>query len=355
MFQQFNIAKKNYAWVLLIVLFDFVFYLFVQLVTAPVDALGRPEIVIHPEAIAFGGLTSFVSLFTIHFVKKRLGTSPSSILTKYIRILVLSLLLYAGIVAAFMFGAEYLMGQQRGIGYIIGNALILMFHHFIVGNAFIAYLYLKESARLKEELIVAEKLKTELELKALQQQMSPHFLFNNLNTLSSLIDPAQEDAATFTKSLASIYRYFTKNASEELVSLQDELRFIEDYFDLMAHRFGEAYQLNIELEQADLPRALLVPMSLQLVVENAIKHNSGDRQNPLVIHLQIKEQQLIVKNDLRKKNRPSDAMESGTGLKNLNERCRLVIGKSVEYYTDANQFVVALPLINQISHESTDH
>ncbi|MCE7990973.1 MAG: histidine kinase [Roseivirga sp.] len=355
MFQQFKIAKNNYAWVLLIVLFDFVFYLFVQLVTAPTNASGNPDIVIHREAIAFGVLTSFVSLFTIHFVKKRLSTPRSSILTKYIKILVLSLLLYAGIVAAFMLGAEYLMGQQRDIGYVIGNALILMFHHFIVGNAFIAYLYLKESNQLKEALIVSEKLKTELELKALQQQMSPHFLFNNLNTLSSLIDPAQEDATAFTKSLANIYRYFTKNASEDLVSLQDELSFIEDYFDLMTQRFGEAYQLKTNMEQTDLSTILLVPMSLQLVVENAIKHNSGDRQNPLIIHMQIKEDSLIVKNELRKKSSSSTDHESGTGLKNLNDRCKLVIGKNVEYYTDANQFVVKLPLINQISHESTDH
>lgn len=355
MFHQFKIAKKNYAWVLLIVLFDFVFYLFVQLVTAPVDAQGNPQIVIHAEAISFGVLTSFVSLFTIRLVKRQLSNGHSSILTKYIKILVLSLLLYIFIAVAFMFVTEYLLGQRRNLGYFIGNGLILMFHHFIIGNAFIAYLYLKESSQLKEKLIISEKLKTELELRTLQQQMSPHFLFNNLNTLSSLIDPEQQDAVVFTKSMAGIYRYFTKNAGEDLVSLAAELRFIEDYFELITQRLGAAYQLRVEAHNIHTSRVWLVPMSLQLVVENVIKHNSGDRQNPLIIDLKLTEDIVTVKNQLRKKAGSSTETHSGTGLKNLDERSKLVLGKGICYYTKSDQFVVELPLIKQTSDDSTDY
>lgn len=350
-----KVGKRSYAWLLLLLLFDLVFYLFVQLATSPTDAQGNRDMAIHWEAIAFGFFTSLVSLYTVHLVKGMLKASQSSILARYIKILVFSLLLYTAIVAVFMFGVEYLLGNQRNLGYVLGNALVLVFHHFIVGNAFIAYLYLKESNTLKEELIVTEKMKAELELKALQQQMSPHFLFNNLNTLTSLIDPTEEDALAFTKSLASIYRYFTKSAGEDLVSLREELSFIEDYFELMTHRFGTAYRLKIETGQTDSKKILLVPMSLQLVVENAIKHNIGDRQNPLLIHMQVTETQVIVKNEIRKKPQPSMEMESGTGLKNLDERCRLVIGHRLHYFMESNQFVVELPLIKQVSDEGIDH
>lgn len=348
-------GKRNYIWLLLLLLFDLVFYLFIQLATSPTDAQGNRDIAIHWEAIAFGFFTSLVSLYTVHLVKGMLKASQGSILARYIRILVFSLFFYVLIVAAFMFGTEYLMGSQRNLGYILGNAIVLIFHHFIVGNAFIAYLYLKESNTLKEELIVTEKMKAELELKALQQQMSPHFLFNNLNTLTSLINPAEEDALTFTKSLASIYRYFTKNAGEDLVSLREELSFIEDYFELMTHRFGSAYRLEIETGTINPTKILLLPMSLQLVVENAIKHNSGDRQNPLLIHMQVTETQVIVKNEIRAKPQPSIETESGTGLKNLDERCRLVIGHGLRHFTKSDHFVVELPLIKQVNDESIDH
>lgn len=355
MFNEVSVARKQYGWILLVVIFDFVFYLFIQLATAPKDVYGNPEIVIHREAIAFGILTSLVSLFTVQFVNKRLHAPQPSILIKYIKMLVLSLLLYAAIVATFMFTTETLLGQQRDMGYVIGNGIILIFHHFIVGNAFIAYLYLKESGKLREELIMAEKTRATLELKALQQQMSPHFLFNNLNTLSSLIDPAQKDATHFANKLANIYRYFTKNAGEDLVTLKEELNFIEDYFELMKQRLGTAYRLEIEQGAVPPSKTWIVPMSLQLVVENVMKHNSGDRQDPLLIHMKITQDQIVVTNELREKSGASGEIKSGTGLRNLDERCQLLTDKNIQYYIRENQFVVVLPLLNQISHESTDH
>lgn len=355
MFNEISVARKQYGWIFLVVIFDFVFYLFVQLATAPRNLDGHPDIVIHREAIAFGILTSFVSLFTVQFVKKRLHRPQPSILIKYIKMLVLSLLLYAAIVAVVMFTTETLLGQQRNIGYVVGNGIILIFHHFIVGNAFIAYLYLKESGKLREELIVAEKTKAVLELKALQQQMSPHFLFNNLNTLSSLIDPGQEEAIHFSNNLANIYRYFTKNAGEDLVTLKQEISFIEAYFDLMTQRLGTAYQFKIKSEDNAHTNQWLVPMSLQLVVENVLKHNSGDRQNPLIIKMEVTQEKIIVTNELRPKGSPAHHTESGTGLKNLDERCRLVTGRSIQFYHQGTNFVVELPLLNQIDDESTDH
>lgn len=348
------IKLRRYWWLLPLFIFDAVYNFFIQLVTSPPTAEGTTNVSIAWEAVGFIFLTSLVSLYCVLLVKRLLRKVHNSILLKYFKILILSLLVFTLIVAVFMITVEYLLGQQRDISYVLGNGLIFMFHHFIVSNAFTAYLYLKESSQLKQQLIVAEKMKTELELKTLQQQMSPHFLFNNLNTLTSLIDPNQKEALDFTKSLSSIYRYFTTNVREDVVSLSEELDFIQHYFELMRHRFGTAYQLKIESIPENASNILLLPMSLQIVIENVFKHNSGDRANPLMIHLDITESELILKNDIRKKASLSKK-RNGTGLKNLDERCQLAFGKGIKYEILSNSFTVKIPLIKRIKDENIDN
>ena len=342
-------------WLLPLTIFDLLYFLLIQLLLLPPESRRLASVQLQWEAIAFMVFAGIVSLYTVVLVKNLLSKKQISIISRYLQILTGSLLVFLLIVSIAMFITEYLLGMQRDINYVIGNAVIFVFHHFIISNVFIAYLYLKETTSLRQSLLQAEKAKAELRLEVLQQQMSPHFLFNNLNTLVSLIDPKDSEVLGFTKSLSSIYRYFTSSMGEDLVPLEKELEFIMHYFELMAHRFGNAYQLNLTDNDLRQSQLLIVPMSLQLVVENAIKHNTGNRDSPLIIQMEVHKSSIIVSNTIRPKTHDRKVEKSGTGLKNLDKRCQLIMDKPLIYGVKGGDFVTQVPLINNVAHESTDH
>ncbi len=346
---------RNYWWLILLFFFDAFYTYFIQLVTSPESTRNTTAISIPWEGTLFLFFTSLISLYCVLLAKRLISKRPQRIAFKYLKILFLSLLIFSAIVASLMVSIEYLLGQQRDIYYVIGNAIIFTFHHFIISNAYTGYLYLKEYNELEQRLTITEKAKTELELKTLRQQMNPHFLFNNLNTLTSLIGPDQHEALDFTKSLSSIYRYFTSSIGDDLVALSDELDFIEHYFELMRHRFGSAYELKTHSPLTNPSEVLVVPMSLQVVIENVIKHNSGDRTKPLIVYLKVTEQEMLVKNEVRAKSLLPHESGSGTGLKNLNERCQLAIGRKLTYGIQGDNFIVKIPLIKRVSDENIDH
>lgn len=350
-----SIQFFQFRWLIPLVIFDILYFLFVQLLILPLEDRKFSNIYIQWEAITFMVFAGIVSLYTVLLARKFLQKYSVGILSKYLMILGLSLVFFIAIVSIVMFTTEYLLGMQRDINYVIGNAVIFIFHHFIISNTFIAYLYLKESGELKNELLLSEKSKADLKLKVLQHQMSPHFLFNNLNTLVSLIKPNEKESLAFTKSLSSIYRYFSTNMKEDVVSLSDELEFIDHYFELMRHRFGTAYHLNVQDNDVATRPLLCVPMCLQLAIENVIKHNSGDRNKPLNIDISISEDEIKVENAIRPKPSTTSKEERGEGLNNLNERCQLIMDKSVRYHQRSNRFTIIIPLIKQIVNESTDH
>jgi len=353
--QKLNFRIQRLWWLFPLIAFDTLYFLLIQLLVLPPESRTLSQITLAWEAIAFMVFAGVVSIYTVVLIKNLLSKRRIGILSRYLQILAGSLLLFLVIVSITMFITEYLLGMKRDLNYVIGNALIFVFHHFIVSNVFIAYLYLKESGQLKQELLMAEKAKAELKLKVLQQQMSPHFLFNNLNTLISLVDPKDKEVLGFTKSLSSIYRYFTSSIGEDLVSLEKELEFIRHYFELIEYRFGPAYQLQLSGHKADHGKLLVVPMCLQLVVENAIKHNIGNRNKPLIISIKVNESSIKVSNLIREKKNQPTAEKSGTGLKNLDERCQLIMGKQVHYGSDGGIFTIQVPFISKVPYESIDH
>ena len=197
-----------------------------------------------------------------------------------------------------------------------------------------------ESDQLKNEQL--ERSRAEAELEALKNQVDPHFIFNSLNTLSYLIDERPAKAKQFNDNLAEVYRYILQNKARDLVMLKEELEFVNHYFLLLKIRFGDAVQLNVSIDENASEQFLIPPISLQVLVENAIKHNEFSKAHPLLIDIHFQNEQLLVKNEIRKKQL---RQSSGIGLRNLDERYKLITTKNIQI-TEANDyFIVQLPVL----------
>jgi two-component system, LytTR family, sensor kinase len=188
-----------------------------------------------------------------------------------------------------------------------------------------------------------ERAKVQAELEVLKSQIDPHFLFNSLNTLSHLIEECPVKARQFNDSMADVYRYILQNKSRDLVLLQEEMDFLTGYFSLLTIRFEKAIGLDIAVPCSLCDQYLIPPISLQLLVENAIKHNEFSDMQPLVIELRVQDEELIVIHEIRKK--PARKTSSRIGLRNLGERYNLVTGRDIQAGEENNTFVVKLPLL----------
>lgn len=189
-----------------------------------------------------------------------------------------------------------------------------------------------ENARQKE-------VNLQTSLMALKSQVAPHFLFNNFSILSDLIDESPSDAHAFLDSLSRVYRYKLVNMNTHLVSLHEELQMLRSYVELIKTRFGKAIQVNFPEERS----GMVPPLALQLLVENALKHNAHSLKNPLVIDIRLCEDYLLVSNKIQPL---SSCIEStGLGLSNLRGRYQLLSKETIEVVDDAQMFTVKIPIL----------
>lgn len=193
---------------------------------------------------------------------------------------------------------------------------------------------LQREHKLREENLIFQN-------QTLKNQVNPHFLFNSLNTLSALIPGRPDQAERFLLKLSSIYRYILENSSKDAVPLESELAFISDYYYLHAIRDDGKIQLTVDAPEAG--KYQILPVSLQILIENAIKHNSATRENPLSISISIENDGIVVKNNLQKM--PVRMRSTGIGLNNLGERIRLSTGKKLVVEETQNEYIVKIPLI----------
>lgn len=198
-----------------------------------------------------------------------------------------------------------------------------------------------ESEMIRSEQLVRAKVEAELE--ALKNQIDPHFIFNSLNTLSHLIEDKPEKAKQFNDNLADVYRYILQNKARGLVLLQEEMDFLRNYFSLLQIRFENAVALRLEVPGNELDQYLIPPISLQILAENAIKHNEFSDAMPLVFSVEMKTGELVVCNRIRRKNlrKPS----SRIGLQNLKERYKLTTGRELIIEDSIEEFKVRLPIL----------
>lgn len=196
----------------------------------------------------------------------------------------------------------------------------------------------------KQSAIAAERFQREsmtATFESLKNQVNPHFLFNSLNALTNLVYEDRDKAVTFIKQLSEVYRYVLDTRDREVVSLQEELKFLDSYIYLQKIRFGE--KLAIDLDLRDI-QSNVAPLALQMLFENAIKHNEISQENPLQISVAVNNGWLVVQNTLRERT-TSGEHSSGVGLENIKKRYQFLSDKPVIVEKSASAFVVKLPLI----------
>lgn len=212
----------------------------------------------------------------------------------------------------------------------------------LIVSAFFFYKIWRQAVD-REQQLREENLK--YKYRTLKTQVNPHFLFNSLNTLSEIIYIDTGKADRYIQKLSGIYRYILDNEETDLIALEEEIRFVKAYFELQKERDGNKIQLEINLLHPEKYR--IIPISLQILIENALKHNSASDKKPLRITVDdTGDSYITVSNNIQKKNILRSS--HGTGLSNLKERVKLIMGKEVIVESTPKLFIVKLP-INKLS------
>jgi two-component sensor histidine kinase len=193
---------------------------------------------------------------------------------------------------------------------------------------------------LEKEMLKRESLHAQLD--ALKTQVNPHFLFNNLNTLSSIIPEDPKKAVDFVQQLAKVYRHILEVKDEQSIDLKEELDVLRAYAFLLKTRFGDNLDITIDVPPEKMQRKI-IPLSLQILMENAIKHNIVSSEKPLKINVFAVNGRLVVSNNLQKKNQVNES--TGIGLENIRNRYKLLGEKKVEVTENGENFTVSIPLI----------
>lgn len=289
----------------------------------------------------FGIITCVFSLFSTVLAWKIISKKNIRKVSKILAAFFLSILIFA-LSHGIYYGLERLIfyGLSSSINMFIGNFVfsVVIFHLYISGLT-LAYFYFRESAKTAIELQQTEKEKELLQHKILQKNLEPHFLFNNLSILSGLVKKEPQQVEGFIDNFSDVYRYYLNHSEKDLVSLKDELVFLEKYISLMKKRFGNAYSFEINANDYS---GYILPCALQLCVENAIKHNRGSEENPLKISVERNGEFIAVKNDFK----PVDYTKgSGLGNQFLEKSYEINFGKKVNFIQTENQYTVEIPVI----------
>lgn len=197
-------------------------------------------------------------------------------------------------------------------------------------------------ASIDAERMKREQMSTKYE--SLKNQVNPHFLFNSLNALTNLVYDNQDMAADFIRKLSKVYRYVLDNQSKEVVNLETELSFVNSYLFLQRIRFDDKLKVNIDVSGHE--QKMIPPIALQMLFENAIKHNTIAEEEPLTIDVYVENTDtLVIKNNLQKKNIPIEE-SAGVGLKNIIARYEFLSQVPVEIIEEKSEFIVKLPLLS---------
>lgn len=234
--------------------------------------------------------------------------------------------------------SEFLMNENPSnyiVALVITVIVSLLIHLVYFYKAY-------QENRVKQEKIIAGNASAQFE--SLKNQLDPHFLFNSLNVLSSLIEENPENAQKFTTSLSKIYRYVLEQRDKELVPVAEELNFAKTYMNLLKMRFENSITFELP-ENFENDEAKVVPLSLQLLLENTIKHNVVSEQKPLHIKIFIVENQLIVENNLQKKE--TLQTRKGVGLQNIVDRYAIITTRNVTIEETNNFFKIKLPILTK--------
>lgn len=263
---------------------------------------------------------------------------------KRVLVSILSIILYTSFVVffldfiydVFVFDKSFsdAIKELNGTSLVSTIFISLGINTFMHGRAFLL--------EWRQMSIDMEKLKTEqvsTQYQSLKNQVNPHFLFNSLNALTSLVYDDQAKAVEFIRKLSQVYRYVLDKKDEELVPIQDEIDFMSNFIFLQKIRFGE--NLSIEISDESVA-GYLPPLALQILVENAIKHNVVSEKYPLTINVKITDDHCYIENSIKEK---LEKDSTGVGLSNLTARYKYLSKKEILIENDGKQFTVKLPIL----------
>jgi two-component system LytT family sensor kinase len=227
----------------------------------------------------------------------------------------------------------------QNFNHLVENSLLFIAPLILIYNIYLFFrLYeqnIIENEQLKKEALVAQ-------FEILKNQISPHFLFNSLNALIALIPKDEMMAVSYTQKLSNVYRRLLDNTGRKTISLSEELVFLVDYIFIFEKRFGTKIAVDMNFPD-DIKQQLVVPFALQMLVENAVKHNTISRDSPLTIRLFIEYDHIVIENNLQVRKAP--VVSTGIGLENIINRYNLLTGKQVVVLNTGTHFRVSLPLI----------
>lgn len=292
--------------------------------------------------IAF--LTWIAHTWTLIFVRKKLDKRYKK-QTQVVYTFVILMLLTMTIVVS----VSWIYHSTHFLGFVLETKTFLILLSFglvmnIIATSFNEGAFIGDDihkASLETERLKREALQRELD--NLKSQVNPHFLFNSLNSLSSLISENPSQAEEYVNEMSKVYRYFLQVNNVKLVTLEEELKFIQAYYNLLKTRFGKGISLNIQI---DLPNVsyMIPPMTLQLLIENVVKHNKVLKDSPLCITISLSESGwLQVENNLQLK--PSTVHSNGIGLKNISDKYKLMGCDDIVVVQTKTFFKASVPLI----------
>lgn len=267
-----------------------------------------------------------------HLSKGILGGIAITLVTIFILQFVVSVGIKGSSISKFIASQNI---QNYGLSLVISMVICMIFY-----AAF--YYRFTQEKRVKEQKLIAGTASAKFD--ALKNQLDPHFLFNSLNVLTSLIEENPEAAMKFTTALSKVYRYVLEQKNKDLVTVEEELKFAKLYMTLIKMRFEDSIVFTLP-ETISNPDAKVVPLSLQLLLENAVKHNQVTPTKKLHITIEEDNGSLRVTNNLQ----PKQVINKGTGvgLQNITQRYELITNRAVTILKDAKQFSIAIPMLTK--------
>lgn len=301
------------------------------------------------EAVVNAGITAafavamwYLNIYLLHRKpekRQRQGISYSKLLiTLACGLVVMFVLAWLQqlILAHINFGPVMLMVEVRGI---LINLVFYMFLNLLQNN------YTTQQVALELQQTKSDNLGAQYEL--LKQQINPHFLFNSLNTLKAMAETHDKETVDFVIKLSDFYRFTLESRKLDLIKVSEEMRIVDAYLFLQKARFGAGFTFSNSLDNSTLD-TLVPPFTLQLLVENCIKHNILSKKDPLDIKLYARDGKIIVENPIRRKIHMEDSL--GVGLSNINLRYMHIIGQQIDLSEDKQVFQIKLPIIYEYHH-----
>ncbi len=295
-------------------------------------------------------LIAYIDLYFIGILNRKITWAKKAGLRICVQFIVV---IFIGVVVAIAITliAEMLNSYGEPLGRVIVNNIMIV----AVGNILITAVLELWIALFEKNRAIRDQDKLALEVSdlkylVLKSQIDPHFLFNSLNVLSGLVSIDPIKAQEFIDELAYVYRYVLETIDSKIVKLSQEIDFIKSYLALIKIRYGTRIDFEIDVLDVD---ALIPPMTLQFAIENAIKHNLASDKMPLHLNLSIKDEYVVVCNNIQQKH--STLYSSGIGQKNINNRYKIVSDKLPIYYEENSFYYSKFPIIRTWIDESNNY